>query len=134
MVKLRRLLQMTPEEQRLLLGNLHESERKELRQSQYWETSLTSWLDSERPSVIREWLAKPRETFLQHLDSKAWNLAQAVEMRQEEEVEALKEIFPMWDSQQMLEPETDLDEEMDKERPAELTAPERKALLLELLP
>lgn len=125
---------MITEEQRLLLGNLNESERKELRQGKYWETSLTSWLDSERPSVIREWLTKPRETFLQHLDSKAWSLAKAVEMNQQEEVEALKEIFPMWDSLQMMGPEVDQDEELAKEQPLELTAQERKALLLELLP
>ena len=125
---------MTTEEQRLLVGDLTPAERKAVRQGAYWETSLTSYLDSERPSVIRDWLEKPRETFLRHLDSKAWSLALAVEMGQEEEVEALKEIFPMWDSYQMLEEGTDLDEEMAKEQPLELTAPERKALLNELLP
>ena len=125
---------MTTEEQRLLLGELSAAERQELRQGRFWETSLTSWLDSERPSVIREWLAKPREDFLRHLDSKAWSLALAVEMRQEEEVEAIKQIFPMWDSPQMLDEEMDLDEENAKERPLELSALERKALLNELLP
>ena len=113
---------MTTEEQRLLLGELSAAERQELRQGRFWETSLTSWLDSERPSVIREWLAKQREDFLRHLDSKAWSL------------ESIKQIFPMWDSPQMLDEEMDLDEENAKERPLELSALERKALLNELLP
>lgn len=99
------------EEQRLLLGELNEQERKSLRQGAYWETCFQSWLDSAKPSSIRDWLASPEEEFLRWMDAKAWTLAQAVEMRQEDETEALKELFPMWQ-----DPDLE-DDDLDAETP-----------------
>ena len=110
---------MKTEEQRLLLGELNPQERQDLRNSEYWETCLTSWLDSARPSSIREWLKGPRETFLRWMDSRAWGLALAVEHRMEDETEALKELFPMWETEME-------DDELDSETP--LTPEEEKSV------
>ena len=102
---------MKTEEQRLQLGELNDQERASLRNGEYWETCFNAWLDSARPSSIREWLAGPKETFLRWMDGKAWNLAQAVELQKQEETEVLKELFPMWET-----PDS-TDEELEAETP-----------------
>jgi len=116
----------SPEEQRLLLGELNQQERENLRKGAYWETCFQSWLDSAKPSLIREMLAGPREELLRFLDSKAWSLAMAVELHSEDEAETLKELFPMWETPEME------DEEIDAETP--LTRQEEDAARAQFLP
>lgn len=129
---------LTPEEKellfRLLRNELTPEERKGLRSGEDWENSLVAWLDSARPSVIREKLAGPRETFLTWMDSRAMALITAILMGKQEETEALAQVFPMWEEQLADMSGPDEDEEIDRERALELTPQERKALLAELRP
>lgn len=108
---------MNAEDQRVLRGELTQAERKGLRASEAWETCLNSFLDSAKPSSIREWLKTPEEarTFL---DSKAVQLLHRTGL-EEEETEVLKDLFPM--------PEEDEPEETPLS--PEESAAARKALL-----
>jgi hypothetical protein len=120
---------MTPEEIRILNGNLTPTERENLRQMEEWTTCLQSWLDSARPSVIRERLAQPKKTFLEWVDKKALDLMFAT-MSGTEEIEALKQLFPMWEDELAHLPGDQEDAEIEKERELELTPAERKLVLL----
>ena len=85
---------LNPEEQRILLGNFSQEERQNVRRSEEWETCFQSWLDSATPSAIAAWLESPEEEFLRWMDAKALQLKTATALSNQEEVEALKEIFP----------------------------------------
>lgn len=85
---------LSPEEQRILLGNFTPEERKNVRRTEEWETCFQSWLASATPSEIQERLEGPEEEFLEWMDQKALQLVKAMKLDDREETEALKELFP----------------------------------------
>lgn len=86
--------EITPNEIRILLGDLTPQERESFRKTEYWETCFQAWLDSEKPSLIKFWLAEPRETFLQYMDGKGVHYLKARDYWGMDEVDSLKFVFP----------------------------------------
>jgi hypothetical protein len=98
------------EELALLRGEMTDQERLGLRGQEEWTTSFNSWLNTERPSVIREWM-KDEPGLIRLIDSKALQLLLETMHFRRDEVETLKALFPMWESPEMT------DEELDAETP-----------------
>jgi hypothetical protein len=98
------------EELALLRGELTDQERLGLRLQPEWETSFNSWLDTARPSAIREWM-KDEAGLIRLIDSKALQLLLETKHFRQDEVETLKSLFPMWETPEMT------DEELNKEIP-----------------
>lgn len=67
-----------------------------MRTHELWENCLTAYLDSAKPSLIRERLADPRETFLTCMDGKMMDLVAATIVTKRPLTEALADLFPMW--------------------------------------
>ena len=107
-------------EMALLRGELTDQERLGLRLQPEWETSFNSWLDTARPSAIREWMQDEPE-LIRLIDSKALQLFLETRVFLEDEVETLKALFPMWETPEMT------DEELDAETP--LTEQETQAAM-----
>lgn len=125
--------ELTQEDQRILLGDLTPKERETFRKTEDWETCFQAWLESEKPSVIRGWLAGPREELLQYIDSKGIEFLKAVELSKMDEVDALKFVFPRitGETDQTEDPTApELEEDQDEEElPQDLR--EKAELLLE---
>lgn len=88
------------EEMRLLSNQLKPEERRNLRQTEYWETCFRSWLASEQPSeVARTLLLRPvkdeskEQEFLVWMDGKAMRLME-YQLSGMDEVTAMEMIFP----------------------------------------
>lgn len=115
-------LNLTKEQLRMVQGKVTQEERNNLRQSPEWEVCLEAWLNSEPPSLIREWIAGPREELMRHLDSKTSSLILAG-WSTGDRVEILQQLFPG----------PDPDEENEDEEETPLTEQERRQVL-SLLP
>ena len=95
--------------------------RPNLRKREKWMTCFQSWLSSEKPSLLRDWMKGPREELLRHLDSKAWMF---MEMTSQgvEAIDALEILFPEWE-------ESATSEEIDQEDSNQLTQEEEVRLM-----
>jgi hypothetical protein len=105
---------LTPEEQRLIRGDLKPQERKNLRKSDEWESCFRSWLDSNQPSEILKSLNQ-KEDLLKMLDGKT---IQFFLLRiQMDEVEAMQQLFPYpsnWEEMEEEEMPDDLQEKAEQ--------------------
>lgn len=108
------------EELALLRGEMTDQQRQGLRGQEEWTTSFNSWLNTARPSVIREWM-KDEPGLIRLIDSKALQLLLETMHFRQDEVETLKALFPMWETGEMT------DEELDAEIP--LTQKENRAAM-----
>ena len=108
------------EEMALLRGELTDQQRLGIRVQEEWTTSFNSWLDTARPSAIRDWM-KDEAGLIRLIDSKALQLLLETKHFLRDEVETLKALFPMWETPEMT------DEELDAEIP--LTDQETQAAM-----
>jgi hypothetical protein len=108
------------EELALLRGEMTDQQRQGIRGQEEWTTSFNSWLNTERPSVIREWM-RDEPGLIRLIDSKALQLLLETMHFRQDEVETLEKLFPMWETGEMT------DEELDAEIP--LTQKENQAAM-----
>ena len=94
----------------LLRGEMTDQQRQGIRGQEEWTTSFNSWLNTARPSAIREWM-KDEPGLIRLIDSKALQLLLETMHFRQDEVETLKALFPMWETPEMT------DEEIDQEMP-----------------
>ena len=94
------------EELALLRGEMTDQQRQGIRGQEEWTTSFNSWLNTERPSAIREWM-KDEPGLIRLIDSKALQLLLETMHFRQDEVETLEALFPMWETGEMTDAELD---------------------------